>query len=270
MLYLIATPLGNLSDITLRALSVLKECDLILCEDTRYSRRFLSHYAIEKPLKSYHKFNESKELHSILEALHCGKKMALISDAGTPGIADPGSLLISRCIEEKIPLVVLPGPCALIAALSLSGFSSERFQFIGFLPKKEKELKGLLAEILGYSGSSLCYESPHRLLRTLSVLASLSNERRCSVARELTKIHEECLRGNARELREHFQKTPPRGELVLLIEGKAKEEPPSTPLTREEILSLQKEHSLSLQEAIKLVAEIRGLPKREVYQFFHT
>jgi 16S rRNA (cytidine1402-2'-O)-methyltransferase len=269
MLYLIATPIGNLSDISLRALELLKTCAYILCEDTRRSRILLNHFGIKKPLVSYHKFNESKLLNKILDSLREDLEIALICDAGTPGIADPGSLLIKRCIAEKIPFTLIPGPCAAIVALGLSGFNSERFQFIGFLPKRAKDLKALFSELLSYPGTSICYESPFRLVSTLRNLKEIDKNCPCAVARELTKIHEQCLRGTAETLLEHFLANPPKGELILLLEPMKVEKRSLSPPSREEILLFQKEHALSMKEAIKEFAALKGLPKKLVYQIFH-
>src|ERR1700733_30336 len=162
MLYVIATPIGNLSDITYRAVQTLQSCDYILCEDTRHSLALLRHYQIRKPLTSLHKFNESKKQQAIVEDLHRGQTIGLISDAGTPAISDPGSWLIQRCLEEKIRVIPIPGASALTTALSCSGLNTERFQFCGFLPKKASELKKCLQELLAYPGTTVCYESPHR------------------------------------------------------------------------------------------------------------
>jgi 16S rRNA (cytidine1402-2'-O)-methyltransferase len=217
MLYLISTPIGNLADITLRALDLLKTCDYILCEDTRHSIKLLSHYEIRKPLRSYHKFNEKSRSEEIIKDLKEGMTIALISDAGTPGISDPGEILVRRCHEENIPVTSAPGPCAAIMALTLSGFSTRPFQLIGFLPRKKGELTRTFQGLLEYEGTSICYESPHRLTKALELLASLGSERKVAVIREMTKHFEECRRGSAKELAEHFSKKPPKGEIVLLI-----------------------------------------------------
>jgi 16S rRNA (cytidine1402-2'-O)-methyltransferase len=267
MLYLVATPIGNLGDITLRALEVLRGSDYILCEDTRRSRVLLTHFGIQKPLKSYHLFNELEGIYLILKDLKEGRQLALVSDAGTPGIADPGMLLVERCREASIPVTVIPGPSAAIGAITLSGFSTKRFQFLGFLPKKRGERKTLLIELIHFPGTSICYESPHRLLETLQLIASFGRKPRLASVRELTKIHEECLIGTAEELIAHFQSTQPLGECVLLIEGEPYlcEEFP----LKEEVEELQKVFDISLNEAIKMVASLRGLPKRALYQKIH-
>lgn len=259
MLYLVATPIGNLADITLRALDLLKSCDLILCEDTRHSKRLLSHYQISKPLRSYHQFNERESLERLIEELQSGKTIALISDAGSPAIADPGYLIVKRCREEKIPVFSLPGPSALIAALTISGLPSERFQFMGFLSKKESHLKELFIEMLHYPGTSICYETPHHIKKSLQLFAKIKPNKEIVILRELTKLHEEYLKGTTEELLCHFTQTPPLGEMVLLIEG---EEPPLPSFSPEE---LQQAYGLPLKEAIKLCAQLQGVPKRTIY-----
>ncbi|HSW72474.1 MAG TPA: 16S rRNA (cytidine(1402)-2'-O)-methyltransferase [Chlamydiales bacterium] len=267
MLYLIASPIGNLGDITLRALEILKKCDYILCEDTRRSRILLDHFGIQKPLKSFHKFSEKKEERGILGDLRQGMEIGLLSDAGTPTIADPGRDLIVRVIEEGLPFTALPGPCSLIQGLVLSGFPSERFQFLGFLSKKESEELKVLKSMLFFNGTSICYVPPNRLINTLECLEELSANANLGVARELTKIHEECVRGNPTTLISHFKNNPPKGEIVLLVEkGKIEEE--EIPL--EELLPLlQESFSLSLKEAIKMAAKLLGKPKKIIYNKTH-
>ena len=220
MLYIVPTPLGNLEDITLRALRILKEVALILAEDTRTSKVLLQHYAITTPLSAYHMHNEHARVEKIITELQLGKKMALISDAGTPGIADPGFLLVRAALAAGVKVEVLPGACALITALVASGFPSESFIFDGFLPLK----KGRQTRILTYKEEKrtvVLYESPHRILKTLKDLAlHLGQDRTVSVARELTKYFEEILRGSLQELLIHFEKNTPKGEMVLLIKGR--------------------------------------------------
>ena len=267
MLYLVATPIGNLGDITFRAIETLKSCDYILCEDTRHSSGLLSHYSIHKPLKSYHKFNEAKSVGPVIEDLEAGKQIALISDAGTPGISDPGSLLVQQCIQHEVPVVSIPGPCAAIAALSCSGFNTETFQFIGFLPKKNNELKSSLSTVLTYPGTTICYESPERLMDTLALLHSLAPERPLAVARELTKKFEEIRRGKAFELIEYWKTHPLKGEIVLLVSGETKN-PAADWLDlspEEHVHYLETAFHLPRKEAIKLAAEQRSVPKRQLY-----
>jgi 16S rRNA (cytidine1402-2'-O)-methyltransferase len=217
MIYLVSTPIGNLKDITERAVQTLASCDYILCEDTRRTRILLDHYGIKTKLKSFHKFSESKKQDQILEELHGGKQLALVSDAGTPGIADPGVGLVMACQSANIPVISIPGPCALISALSISGFPTHRFQFVGFLPKKSGQLKSLLEEIFSYPGTTVCYESPYRILKVLQAVHDLNPTRKIAIARELTKKFEEVLQGTAKELIDHFQKKPPKGEFVIIF-----------------------------------------------------
>ncbi len=268
MLYLVATPIGNLGDIALRALEVLRTVDLILCEDTRHSGHLLRHYEIQSRLTSYHKFNELEKEEWIVQELKMGKSIALISDAGTPLVADPGARLVKRCRKEGIPITALPGPCAALVALTLSGFSAEKFQFLGFLPKQPSELKKWAEELLEYSGTTICYESPHRIVKSLELFFALAPDRRFCLARELTKAFEEVLIGLPGELLFHFDEKDPRGEYVLLIEGNPVTLVPSNSFS-EDLLCLQSHFSLSKQEAIRLVAQLRGVPKREVYQSCH-
>lgn len=272
MLFLVATPIGNLSDITLRALDTLKSCDYVLCEDTRHTRPLLSHFEIQKPLKSFHKFNESLKEDRIIRDLHDGMKIALVSDAGTPGISDPGSKLVQRCLAENIEVTAIPGACAAILALSCSGFDTNRFQFFGFLPKKTAELRRTLQDLLTYSGTTICYESPFRLLDLLELFNELAPERKLAVARELTKKFEEIRRGTAKELLEHWKEHEVKGEIVVLISG---EDHPATQdwesLSPEEhVALLEKTYHLSRHDAIKLAAEVRGVPKRHVYNKVHA
>ncbi len=224
MLYFVATPIGNLADISFRAVATLKKCDYILCEDTRYSKSLLTPYEIDRPLKSYHKFNEEKRIAIILDDLREGKEIALISDAGMPGICDPGERLASACIQNNLPFTVVPGPNAALMALTLSGFSCTRFQFVGFLPKSQGELLQVLQEILSYPGTTVAYETPVHLVKTLLALEQFAGERPIAIARELTKMHEECLRGSVKDLLTAVQATPLKGEIVLIIEGQQKKE----------------------------------------------
>lgn len=268
MLYLIATPIGNLADITLRALETLKTCDYILCEDTRHSLILLQHYQIQKPLKSYHKFNQASQAESILKDLESGQHICLISDAGTPGISDPGADLVKLCIEHNLPITALPGPCAAIQALSCSGLPTDRFQFCGFLPRKDNELKRELQAMLTYQGTTICYESPHRLLQVLECIQTMQPQRQLVVGRELTKKFEEMVRGTPSMLIEHWQQTPLKGEIVLLISPASEKTMHDwsewTP--EEHVQWIQDHYALSRKEAIKLVADLRGVPKRQIYQ----
>ncbi len=264
LLYLIATPIGHLDDISKRALATLETCDFIFCEDTRRSAILLDRYGIKKRLIPYHKFNEKKQLEAILEDLLSGRDMALISDAGTPCINDPGLILVQACIEKNIPFTAIPGACSPIQALVLSGLDTSQFQYIGFLPKSAKKT---LCQALSYPGTTIALESPSRLLETLQEIQKLDPKRRLAVAREMTKTYEECIRGSAESLVLHFESKAPRGEIVLVIEGGN--------LTQEDfsleelVEMLQELHGLSLKEAIKTAAHLKKIPKRSVYKQFH-
>ncbi len=267
MLIFIATPIGNLEDISGRALETLKASDLILCEDTRHSQILLQRYSIQKPLLSFHQFNEKEREARILADLREGKTISVLSDAGTPLISDPGLPLVQACIREGIPFTAIPGPCSPILALSLSGFETDRFQFVGFLPREKGPLKETLHTLLFYRGTSIAFESPERLLSTLSAIEALAPERELAVARELTKKFEECRRGTATELLAHFRECAPRGEIVLLIRAGS---PPETEIDLVEMVELLKElHGLSTKEAIRAAAKLKGVPKSEVYRIVH-
>jgi len=219
-LYLVPTPIGNLEDITLRAINVLKSVDLILAEDTRTSGFLLKHYEISKPLMSHHKFNEHKTSENIVKRILAGETIALISDAGTPGISDPGFFLVKHCAEEGIEVECLPGATAFVPALVNSGLPCDRFCFEGFLPQK-KGRQTKLNELAEETRTMIFYESPHRLVKTLQQLAEVMGEnRKASVSRELTKLHEENARGTLTELANHFNSKTVKGEIVLIVEGK--------------------------------------------------
>ena len=216
-LFIVPTPIGNLGDITFRAIETLKSVDLILAEDTRTSLKLLKHYNIENIVESYHMHNEHKKLISIIEKLNSGVQIALISDAGTPGISDPGFLLIRECIKNNIEIECLPGATALIPALVNSGLPSDRFLFEGFLPVKKGRTKRL-KEIAEENRTVIFYESPHRILKTLNDLSTYYNEdSRVSISRELTKIHEENFRGKIKDAIEYFEKKKPKGEFVIVL-----------------------------------------------------
>ena len=220
-LYLVPTPIGNLEDITLRALRILKEVDVVLAEDTRTSAKLLRHYGIETARQSYHIFNEHKTVHSLTERLKKGEIFALVTDAGTPGISDPGFLLVRACIEEGLTVECLPGPTAFVPALVKSGLPSDRFTFEGFLPHK-KGRSSRITELSAETRTMIFYESPHRLVKTLKQLEEAFGDRNASVSRELTKIHEETVNAPLSSLTEHFEKHPPKGEIVLIVEGARK------------------------------------------------
>lgn len=270
MLYIIATPIGNLQDITLRALDILKESDYILCEDTRHSLKLLSHYSIQKPLKSYHQHNEAYRVDEIIADLKAGQRIALITDAGTPGISDPGAVIVQACRREGIEVQGIPGPCAAILALSTSGLSTDHFQFIGFLPKKSGELQKALQDILFYSGTTICYESPQRLIETLKKIETLSPNRQLAIARELTKKHEEHLLGSASQLILRWENEDPKGEIVLMISGAPKTEASWETLEpMEHVQLLEENYQIPRNEAIKLAAKLRGVSKSKIYNLFN-
>ena len=219
-LYVVPTPIGNLADITHRSLSVLIDVELILCEDTRVSRKLLNHYDIDTPTKSYHMHNEHRIVDGLVEQLQQGLSMALISDAGTPAISDPGFLLVRACLQAGLSVITLPGPTAFIPALIQSGFPSDRFVFEGFLPHK-KGRKSRLTQLEKENKTIVLYESPHRILKTLTQCVEVMGpDRPASISRELTKAFEETIRGTLEELEAHFTVHPPKGEFVLVIQGK--------------------------------------------------
>ena len=223
-LILVPTPIGNLGDITMRAVEVLKSADLILAEDTRTTRFLLDHYGIKAPLRSHHKFNEHRSLEAVCDGIERGTVTALVSDAGTPGISDPGFLLVRRCIEREIPVEALPGPTAFVPALVNSGLPSERFCFEGFLPQKKGRQKRL-SQLADEERTMIFFESPFRVLKTLEQLgAVLGGERRASVSRELTKKFEETVRGTLSSLAEHFRNKAPKGEFVIVVAGSSLKE----------------------------------------------
>lgn len=271
MLFLVATPIGNLSDITIRALDILKSSDYILCEDTRRSMILLKHYQIYKPLRSYHKFNESSSQETILRDLQSGKQIAVISDAGTPGISDPGGRLVKLCIENQLQVTAVPGPCAAVQALICSGISTDRFQFWGFLPKKENDLRKALQEILSYPAATVCYESPQRLLKVLAAINEMDESRHLVVARELTKKFEEFFRGNAKEQLAYWNEHTLKGEISLVISpaDSTYQMDWSGWTPEEHVQWIQDRYSMTRKEAIKLAAELRGVPKRTLYQEIH-
>ncbi len=219
-LFVVPTPIGNLEDITLRAIRVLKEADLILAEDTRTSGYLLRHFDISTPTQSHHKFNEHKTLNSIIQQIKGGKNIALISDAGTPAISDPGFLIVRECIDHGIEIECLPGATAFVPALVASGLPNDRFCFEGFLPQKKGRLTKL-KEIAEEERTMIFYESPYRIIKTLNQFAEfLGENRKIAVAREISKLHEEIKRGSIKEMIEHFTQHPPRGEFVLVVAGK--------------------------------------------------
>jgi 16S rRNA (cytidine1402-2'-O)-methyltransferase len=218
-LFVVPTPVGNLEDITLRAIRILKECDLILAEDTRTTSHLLKHFEIQTPMQSHHKFNEHQRVDQVVEKILSGETIALVSDAGTPGISDPGFLLVRQCVQSGIEVECLPGATAFVPALVDSGLPNDRFYFEGFLPPK-KGRQTRLNELSRLSVSFILYESPYRVLKTLTQLADVCGpDRRASVSREISKVYEQTVRGTLAELVAHFKETEPRGEFVMIIEG---------------------------------------------------
>ena len=272
-LYLVPTPIGNLKDITLRALETLKEADFIAAEDTRQTLKLLNHFEIKKPLISYHKFNEQSKSDKIIDLLIEGKNVALVSDAGTPGISDPGSIIVERCIEKMFDFEVLPGATAITTALVYSGLDTTKFLFRGFLPRENKDRKIITDELLQSQETLIFYESPHRLIDTLEFLLDTFGDRRIAVCRELTKIYEEIYRDTLKQALLYFTQNKPRGEFVLVLEGKKlediKEEKKEAwiNLSIEEHILKYVNSGINKKEAIKLVAKERELPKSEVYKF---
>ena len=271
-LYLCATPIGNLEDITLRVLRVLEEVDLIAAEDTRNSIKLLNHYEIKTPMTSYHEFNKIEKAYQLVEKLQEGMNIALITDAGTPGISDPGEELVKIAYEAGIGVTSLPGPAACITALTLSGLSTRRFAFEAFLPKDKKERKRILEELQKETRTIILYEAPHHLITTLEELREALGNRRITLCRELTKKYEEGQRTTIDEVLEHYKDKEPRGEYVLVLEGKTKEEVEEErkkewePLSLEEHMQLYEQKGISHKEAMKLVAKDRGVSKRDIYQ----
>ena len=266
-LYVVATPIGNLEDITLRAIKTLKEVDLIAAEDTRHTLKLLNHLEITKPMISYHRHNEEIRCENLIKELKEGKNIALVSDAGTPGICDPGEEVIKKCIEEDIKVIPLPGACAMINALIASGISTKEFSFLGFLPLNKKNRKEKIEEIKNSNKTIIIYEAPHKLKNTLNDLSSILEDRKIVLARELTKIHEEYIRGTINELIEKSENL--KGEIVLIIEGnKIKEENKLNNLTLEKHFEFYKKQGLDKKEIIKKIAKDRNVSKNEIYQYF--
>ncbi len=266
-LYIVATPIGNLEDITLRAIKTLKEVDLISAEDTRHTLKLLNYLGISKPLISYHRHNEDTKTDILIKELEQGKNIALVSDAGTPGICDPGEEVIKRCIEEKIKIVPIPGACAMINALICSGLDTKEFAFIGFLPLNKKNRKEKLEEIKNETKTTILYEAPHKLETTLKDLREIIGDRKIVLAREITKLHEEYVRENIDDLIEKAKDI--RGEIVLILEGaKKNEEEFWTKLSIEEHYKYYEEKGLNKKEIVKQIAKDRNVNKNEIYQKF--
>lgn len=268
MLYLCATPIGNLEDITLRVLRVLQEADVIYCEDTRNTLKLLRHFEIAKPLQSYHDHSPEARAQKIADDVRAGRQVALVSDAGMPVISDPGFDLVNLFRRENLPYTVLPGASASLTALVLSGIAADRFLFEGFLPRKKKDLEARLALLDKESATAIIYESPHRLSATLDVFAKRWPERECAAVREITKRFEETVRGTTVSVRDHFNANAPRGEFVLILGG-AVETETSAEDTLAQGLALAKQliqEGASTNQAAKEAAQATGLSKRTIYQ----
>ena len=272
-LYLCATPIGNLEDITLRVLRTLKEVDLIAAEDTRNSIKLLNHFDIKTPMTSYHEYNKIDTAYVLINKMQEGQNIALITDAGTPGISDPGEELAAMCYEAGIEVTSLPGPAACITALTLSGLPTRRFAFEAFLPADKKERKQILEELKNETRTIILYEAPHRLVRTLEELKETLGNRRMTLCRELTKKHETAFHSTIDDLILYYQTEKPLGECVLVIEGRSRKEMEEEQkaswekITIEEHMELYENKGYSRKEAMKLVANDRGMTKREVYQY---
>ncbi|MDO5425842.1 MAG: 16S rRNA (cytidine(1402)-2'-O)-methyltransferase [Eubacteriales bacterium] len=271
-LYLCATPIGNLEDITMRVLRTLQEVDLIAAEDTRNSIKLLNHFEIKTPMTSYHEYNRIEKAYTLIEKMKEGQNIALITDAGTPGISDPGEDLVRLCYEAGIEVTSLPGACACVTALTLSGLGTRRFCFEAFLPAEKKERQEVLEELAGETRTMIVYEAPHRLVRTLRELLETLGNRRATVCRELTKKHETVFLSTLEEALRFYETQEPKGECVLVIEGKSRQQVRMErqesweALTIEEHMEKYMEKGMDRKEAMKQVAKDRGVSKREIYQ----
>lgn len=271
-IYLVPTPIGNLGDITLRALETLKKVDIVAAEDTRQSLKLLNHFEIKKPLISYHMHNEQGKGEELIERAKKGQNIAVVSDAGTPGVSDPGEVIVRKCIEYGVKFEVLPGATAFTTALVYSGLDTSKFMFKGFYPRETKERKLFLEDIASRTETIIIYESPYRVVDALSSIKEGLGNRNIAVCRELTKMHESIYRGTLEEAISFFEDNPPKGEFVLVLEGKTKEEIEMENKAKWEDMSIEEhigsfiEAGESKKNAIKLVAKERNLPKSEVYK----
>ena len=271
-LYLCATPIGNLEDITFRVLRTLKEVDLIAAEDTRNSIKLLNHFEIKTPMTSYHEYNKIDKAYQLVDKLREGKNIALITDAGTPGISDPGEDIVRICYEEGIPVTSLPGPAACITALTMSGLPTRRFAFEAFLPKDKKEHQAVLEELKNETRTIIIYEAPHHLVKTLKELSdTLGGERRLTICRELTKRHEEKRQTTFAESLSYYEVNEPRGEFVLVIAGKSRdaikqeEQDKWKAMSEMEHVQMYMDQGMDKKEAMKAAAKDRGVSKRDIY-----
>jgi 16S rRNA (cytidine1402-2'-O)-methyltransferase len=267
-LYLVSTPIGNLEDITLRALRVLKEVDLIACEDTRHTRKLLDHFGIRKPTISYHEHNELARAEELAERLARGESVALVTDAGTPGISDPAYRIVTAAIERGVTVMPIPGATAMIAGLVASGLPTDAFLFAGFLPQKKSARRTRLEELKAERATLVCYEAPHRIRETLADALDILGDRDAAIARELTKLHEQFLRGPLSDLLARFEANAPRGEMTLVIAGNRDDNflQAGNVSIGEQVERLMAGEGLSRNDALKRAARSRGLAKREAYQ----
>ena len=271
-LYLCATPIGNLEDITYRVLRTLKEVDVIAAEDTRNSIKLLNHFDIHTPMTSYHEYNKIEKAEVLIRKMQEGTNIALITDAGTPGISDPGEDLVRMCYEAGIEVTSLPGPAACITALTLSGLSTRRFAFEAFLPSDKKERQAVLSELVNETRTIILYEAPHRLIKTLNELLETLGNRRMTLCRELTKKHETAFASTVEDILKFYETQEPKGECVLVIEGKSRQELVKEARSRWEEMTVEEHMEVYLskgmdkKEAMKAVAKDRGVSKRDIYQ----
>ena len=275
-LYLCATPIGNLEDMTFRVIRTLKEVDLIAAEDTRNSIKLLNHFEIQTPMTSYHEYNKYEKGRKLVEKLLEGQDIALITDAGTPGISDPGEELVKMCYESGISVTSLPGAAACITALTISGLSTRRFAFEAFLPSDKKEREQILKEMETETRTMIVYEAPHRLVKTLKLFLERLGNRKITVCRELTKRHETALAVTLEEAVAHYEANPPKGECVLVIEGNSREEAREEErkqweeMTIEDHMEVYTKQGMDKKSAMKAVAKDRGVSKRDIYQYLES
>ena len=271
ILYLCATPIGNLEDITYRVVRILSEVDLIAAEDTRNSMKLLTHFDIHTPMTSYHEFNKYDKAVELVNVLRSGKDIALITDAGTPGISDPGEVLVKMCLDENIPVTSLPGACAAVTALTMSGQSTRRFAFEAFIPGEKRERKRIFENLKNETRTIVIYEAPHHLIKTLNDLYETLGDRSISLCRELTKKHEETIKTTISEVLNYYKDNEPRGEYVLVIEGRSFEDIESDKqkafdeISIEEHVKRYEDTGMDRKEAMRCVAKDRGISRREVY-----
>ncbi|MCM1212951.1 MAG: 16S rRNA (cytidine(1402)-2'-O)-methyltransferase [Lachnospiraceae bacterium] len=274
-LYLCATPIGNLQDMTPRVTDTLRMVDVIAAEDTRNSIKLLNHFDIHTPMTSYHEYNKVEKAKQLVDQLLSGRNIALITDAGTPAISDPGEVLVRMCQENNVPVTSLPGPAACITALTLSGLSTRRFCFEGFLPAEKKERREILEELASESRTMILYEAPHHLVKTLEELYKALGERRITLCRELTKKFETVMPTTLEKALEYYRNEEPRGEYVLVVEGRSREEKRREEIaswetmTIEEHMAYYEQQGMDNRSAMKQVAKDRGVGKREIYAYLH-